>query len=482
MTALDLRRGVGLPEGFARAWDSRYDTQLRIVNDAKLHVRKEKTGLEHSIKRRGTMIQKPSPAVAVVGRHNSGKTTLVERVIAELTARGHDIGSVKHHGHKGFDIDYPGKDSYRHRAAGASETVIVAPDKMARVKTLEHDLECSQIVASMPNHDLVVVEGYRKSGLPTIEIMRQANAADARVAEVFAQAAEQGLPLGFDFVQQARAEQRGEAFALGVAAAQAPDPHPDLVEKLPTQRTVALVTDIPRAQQAAKAYGLPCFGPDDIDGVSDFLEAGYVRPRLSVVIQAGGESRRMGRSKATVPFGGRPLMAHMVERMLPVADELVITTNEPENLGFLAEEFPEADIRLVRDALPTRGALPGFLTGLSAASCPIVAMVACDMVNASSALSMAEAQKLIETGADAVVPVNMHGFEPFHGVYRREECLAAVQSALDSGETKVQHFIRRVRMAPFTRDEVLEVEPRGGCFLNANTPDELATLERSLLA
>ncbi|NGM17480.1 molybdopterin-guanine dinucleotide biosynthesis protein B [Eggerthellaceae bacterium zg-893] len=455
------------------------------------------------------MIQKPSPAVAVVGRHNSGKTTLVERVIAELTARGHDIGSVKHHGHKGFDIDYPGKDSYRHRAAGASETVIVSPDKMARVKTLEHDLECSQIVASMPNHDLVVVEGYRKSGLPTIEIMRQANAADARVAEVFAQAAEQGLPLGFDFVQQARAEQRGEAAALGAcdvredgatapavpgaglsaggeadaaAAQQAPDPHPDLVEKLPTQRTVALVTDIPRAQRAAETYGLPCFDPDDIDAISDFLEAGYVRPRLSVVIQAGGESRRMGRSKATVPFGGRPLMAHMVERMLPVADELVITTNEPENLGFLAEEFPEADIRLVRDALPTRGALPGFLTGLSAASCPIVAMVACDMVNASSALSVAEAQKLIETGADAVVPVNMHGFEPFHGVYRRKECLAAVQSALDSGETKVQHFIRRVRMAPFTRDEVLEVEPRGGCFLNANTPDELATLERSLLA
>ena len=118
------------------------------------------------------MIQKPSPAIAIVGRHNSGKTTLVESTIAELTRRGYDIGSVKHHGHKGFDIDYPGKDSYRHRAAGATETVIVAPDKMARVKTLEHDLECSEIVASMPNHDLVIVEGYRKSGLPCIEIMR----------------------------------------------------------------------------------------------------------------------------------------------------------------------------------------------------------------------------------------------------------------------------------------------------------------------
>ena len=64
------------------------------------------------------MVYIPSPAVAVVGRHNSGKTTLVERLIAELVARGLDVGSVKHHSHAGFDIDYPGKDSYRHGRAG----------------------------------------------------------------------------------------------------------------------------------------------------------------------------------------------------------------------------------------------------------------------------------------------------------------------------------------------------------------------------
>ena len=63
------------------------------------------------------MIDIPSPAVAVVGRHNSGKTTLIERLIAELTGRGLDVGSIKHHSHRGFDIDIPGKDSYRHRAA-----------------------------------------------------------------------------------------------------------------------------------------------------------------------------------------------------------------------------------------------------------------------------------------------------------------------------------------------------------------------------
>ena len=118
------------------------------------------------------MINIPSPALSIVGRHNSGKTTLIERLIAELVRRGHDVGSVKHHSHVGFDIDIPGKDSYRHRAAGASETVIAAPGQMACVKTVEGELECADIVRGMPGHDIVVVEGYRKSGLPTIEIMR----------------------------------------------------------------------------------------------------------------------------------------------------------------------------------------------------------------------------------------------------------------------------------------------------------------------
>ena len=82
----------------------------------------------------------PSPAISFVGRHNSGKTTLIERVIAELVSRGHDVGSIKHHHHTNFEIDHPGKDSFRHRAAGASETVIASPTLLARIKTLDEEL------------------------------------------------------------------------------------------------------------------------------------------------------------------------------------------------------------------------------------------------------------------------------------------------------------------------------------------------------
>ena len=437
------------------------------------------------------MIEIPSPAISVVGRHNSGKTTLIEKLIAELTDRGFDVGSVKHHSHVGFEIDMPGKDSYRHRHAGATETVIACPGQMARIKTTPGELECDDIVASMPGHDIVVVEGYRKSGLPTIEIMRSGNAADARTAAVFAEGASKGWPLGTDFTQFGRADippadgrsvpARPVSAAGDHFATQHPD-HTDIFNKLPTETTVAVVTDIPEAREGAATYGIPAFGINDVAGVANFIETQYVRPRVSVVIQAGGESKRMGRSKATVPFRGRPLICRLVERLSPVADELIITTNEPENLAFLHREFPELRIQLVCDALNGRGALPGLYTALQAARNPYVAAVACDMVFASPSLVVAEALEMTKSGADVVVPVNKHGFEPFHAVYRRMGCLPAVRQALEAGEKRAQVFFQSVNVREFPQEKVLEAEPMGGCFINANTPEELAALEQVVAA
>ncbi len=419
------------------------------------------------------MIDIPSPAVAVVGRHNSGKTTLVVKLIGELTARGRDVGSVKHHHRLGFEFDVPGKDSYRHRHAGATETVIAAPDQIARVKTLSAEVECASIVKSMPGHDIVIVEGYRKSGLPTIEVMRAANEADAAVAQAFSQGAADGAPLGTDFIQKSRGERAFE-FELGSVEA-------DLATKMPTANTIAVVTDIPSAQQAAVAYGIPHFHPDDVEAIVDFLEAHYVRPKVSVVIQAGGESRRMGQSKALVPFAGRPLMCRMVERLAPVADELIITTNEGERLAFLADEYPDLDIRLVPDLHDFRGALPGIHTALEAATNPYVAIVACDMLLASPRLVVAEAIAMKESGADAVIPVNKHGYEPFHSIYRRSSCLPAVQELLEGDDKRAQSFFDRVNVREFQQSEVLAAEPMGGCFINANTPEELRAFEEAFL-
>lgn len=418
----------------------------------------------------------PSPAISVVGRHNSGKTTLIVQVIDLLTKRGLDVGSVKHHSHDGFDIDIPGKDSYRHREAGATETVIASPGKIAIMKDTDGEVECSDIVRSMPGHDVVIVEGYRKSGLPTIEVMRAANPSDMEVAQAFSEAAATGRSLAADTTQ--------DSHHLGIpkpkAAPLKPD-DPDISEKMPTANTVAVVTDIPLAIETARFYGVPSFDIDDVEGIVDFIQCRFCRPRVSVVIQAGGESRRMGRSKATVPFAGHPLITRLVRRLLPAADELIITTNEPDNLGFLKDYFPDKDIKLVSDELDYRGALPGLYTALRAASFPYVAVVACDMVFASGRLIAAESIEMQRTQADVVVPVNKHGYEPFHAMYNRDTCLSAVREALDAGDKRAQAIYDSVEVYEFPQSKVLAVEPSGGCFINTNTPEELKTIEDSFL-
>ncbi len=430
----------------------------------------------------------PSPAISFVGRHNSGKTTLIEKVIANLVARGHDVGSIKHHHYTDFEMDRPGKDSFRHRAAGASETVVASPAQIARIKTLTEEIECSEIVRSMPGHDIVVVEGYRKSGLPSIEIIRAGNEADANVARVFVEGAQRGFSLDTDFTQFLRGLSKTDNAADQALIEQALEARTpvsqltgdlalDVAHKMPSSKTVAVVTDIPEVIEAAATYGIRAFPLDDVTPLVDFLETYYVRPRVSVVIQAGGESRRMGRSKATVPFGGRPMICRLIERLAPAADELIITTNEADKLTFVHDMYPELNIVLVPDECDFRGALPGLYTAIKAASSPYVAVVACDMVLASASLVQAEAIEMNEKGADVVVPVNKHGFEPFHALYRKDICLPAIKKRLDEGNKRAQSFFDLVKVEEFPHSRVLEAEPMGGCFMNANTPDELAHLE-----
>lgn len=383
---------------------------------------------------------KPSPAVSFVGRHNSGKTTLLVKLIEEMTRRGHNIGTIKHHGHADFDIDYPGKDSFRHREAGSCDTVICSPIRYARVMELSHDLECNQIVEWMPGHDLVIVEGFRQSGLDTIEVIRRANERDQAAAQ--------------------------EYLLSGTVRGGVP---------------VAVVTDYDEVSSAAASRGVHAFGLEDISAIADYLEQRYLRIPLTVVIQAGGESRRMGQNKSLVPFLGKPLISHLVERFAPIADELIVTTNEPERLGFLEEET-NGVVRLVPDIMDQRGALPGLRTALRAATCPLVGIIACDMIFASPNLLLAESQILqAERDLQAVVPFTKGGFEPFHAVYRRDEALAVLEAGMQADLRSARGFVGALSCHKLTTDELLAAEPRGCCFVNVNTPEELAFAERLMV-
>jgi molybdopterin-guanine dinucleotide biosynthesis protein MobB len=111
------------------------------------------------------------PVVSIVGRSKSGKTTLIEKLIPILKAHGYRVGTVKHHAHPGFDIDIPGKDTWRHAQAGSDHVVIAAPDKIASIVLLEVPLDLPQILAGMQDVDIVLTDGYRRANNPKIEVL-----------------------------------------------------------------------------------------------------------------------------------------------------------------------------------------------------------------------------------------------------------------------------------------------------------------------
>lgn len=76
-----------------------------------------------------------------------------------------------------------------------------------------------------------------------------------------------------------------------------------------------------------------------------------------------------------------------------------------------------------------------------------------------------------------MVPVNKHGYEPFHALYRKSACLPVVREGVEAGQRAAQYVMRHVNVREFPQSEVLAAEPMGGCFVNANTPEELASFE-----
>lgn len=176
-------------------------------------------------------------AIAFVGRQNSGKTVLLEKLIAELTKRGHNVGTLKHHSHAGFDFDIEGKDSWRHAQAGSRFSVVSAPDKIAMVRELDAPEDATNTLAAMVALstageaqgtrplDIILVEGFRHSGLPTIEIFRAENPNDAE--------------------RELGAEENS---------------------------IIGVVTDMPHIMDEALTRDLPCFGLEDIARLADYIE------------------------------------------------------------------------------------------------------------------------------------------------------------------------------------------------------------------
>ncbi len=179
----------------------------------------------------------------------------------------------------------------------------------------------------------------------------------------------------------------------------------------------------------------------------------------------------MGEDKALKHFLGKPLIQRVMERLSPLADEVIITSNKPQAYAFL-------NAPLVSDLLPNRGALGGLYTAIACAAHPLVAVAACDMPFASRALFAYSIQVMNQKGADVVIAKTEEGYEPFHALYRRETCLPAIQAAIQADKWKVISWFGDVNVYELSREEVKTCDPSGLCFHNLNTPEEFAAAEK----
>jgi len=189
---------------------------------------------------------------------------------------------------------------------------------------------------------------------------------------------------------------------------------------------------------------------------------------ISVVIQAGGRSTRMGRDKAFLPFPEKPLIQHVTDRFRSITDDLTVISPDIDNLVFLG-------LPVRQDIIPAMGPLGGLYTGLFFARYDQVAMIACDMPFASPALVERQAEWMRVTGCDVVLPIVNKRAEPLHALYRRETCLPVVRMGLEAGMRRLVEWHDSVNVLEMNEPEIRMYDPDFLAFFNINTPEDLKT-------
>lgn len=191
---------------------------------------------------------------------------------------------------------------------------------------------------------------------------------------------------------------------------------------------------------------------------------------LTIAIQAGGQSSRMGRDKAMLRLNGVPLIERVLRQVVGLGDELLITTNDMDRYSYLG-------VRLVSDAHPGAGALHGLLTALQAARHEQVLIVGCDMPFLSRPLLL----HLVNQAELALVVVPMHDgeFEPLLAIYSKA-CIPAIEQSIACGKRRMISFFPQIELMTVDEQTLAQLDPQGLSFFNVNTPEDLERAERLL--
>ena len=186
--------------------------------------------------------------------------------------------------------------------------------------------------------------------------------------------------------------------------------------------------------------------------------------KLTVAIQAGGKSSRMGTDKSFVLFQGRPLIEVVREAVEGLGDELIIVTNKPDDYAHLG-------LPMVGDLYPETGPLGGIYTALHHATHPHLLTVACDMPWLNRPLL--DYMAGLRSTADVIVPRWDKFPEPLHAVYS-QACLEPIREKLEAQMYKITAFYGRVSLRFIDRAEIERFDPDGRSFINVNTAQDLA--------
>ncbi len=191
--------------------------------------------------------------------------------------------------------------------------------------------------------------------------------------------------------------------------------------------------------------------------------------KRSGVIIAGGRSRRMGGvDKRFLSIEGRPLLQHVIERLRPLVEEIIVVTREPE------PRIAAWNVRQVTDRYPGHGVLAGVHAGLTAAQGRWAIVVSADLPFLNPELLKALVDRAEAGEADVVIPRRESGLEPLHALYRPERCAPAAERAILRGERRIIAFFPEVRVDEVPPDFLRRWDEAGDSFFNVNRPEEWA--------